>query len=148
MEVTMNKVVITKSSKNLDNKEITKYISAFVIGDGSLRTWNNVKNAAYAFAQIEKHKEYVMWQADILSNVTSVTVRHYTATVDKNGVNHQSKYQLETKSHPTFTTLRNRWYINRHKTVSAHDLIQFDWEMAAIWYMDDGYRLKSENKFH
>ena len=144
----MNKVVITKTNTKLDNKILTKYVSAFVLGDGSLRTWKNVKNAAYAFAQVAKHKNYVMWQADIISNITSVNMRYYGQQTTKDGVNHQDKYVIETRSHPFFTTLRSRWYIDGKKTVSPHDLKQFDWECAAIWYMDDGYILKSDDKHH
>lgn len=137
---------VTTMEQTMNNKELTRLISAMVIGDGYLRRWNGVKNAGYSFAQIATHEDYVDYQLNILENITSVNKRFKDAYVDKSGVNHQSKYTLETKSHPFYQTLWERMYFDGRKTISTHDLELFDWESAAIWFMDDGYRLKSEDK--
>jgi len=133
----------------MNKKELTKIISAFMLGDGCLRIWNNRPglNAAYSLSQTDDHKDYVEYQASIIEQVTSVKTYHYEAS-EKDGVKRKGFYKLESKSHPFFQTLRERWYHDGRKTISLHDLKQFDFEMLAIWYMDDGYILKIENKYH
>ena len=117
--------------------------------DGCLRIWNQRPNlnAAYSLSQIADHEDYVNYQKEILEEITSVSLKKYDAFV-KDGVSKKSFYKLETKPHPFFQTLRERWYHNGKKTISLHDLKQFDFEMLAIWYMDDGYILRTENKYH
>lgn len=124
----------------INNKELTRLISAMVIGDGSLRKWQGVKNAGYSLSQIAAHKDYIDWQIDILSNITKPSIAYYDAVEG-----HQASYKLWTKSHPFFTTLYERIYFDGRKSVSTHDLELFDWQSAAIWFMDDGYRLKSKD---
>jgi hypothetical protein len=130
----------------MDKKELNKIISAFMLGDGCLRIWNNRPklNPAYSLSQTSDHEDYVMWQYEVLSNITSVSLKKYDASI-KNGISRKSFFKLETKSHPFFKVLRERWYNNGRKTISVHDLKQFDFQMFAIWYMDDGYLLKHNN---
>lgn len=123
----------------LNKKELTKLISAMVIGDGSLRKWKGVKNAGYTLSQIATHKDYVDWQANVIDHITKPTITYYNA-ID----GHQASYKLWTNSHPFFTALYDRIYFDGRKSVSTHDLELFDWQVAAIWFMDDGYRLKAE----
>jgi hypothetical protein len=130
------------------NVEQLKLINAMLLGDGSLRTWKTAKHYAYAFSQIATHKDYVDYQANILDGLSKVTIRWYDARRDKNGVHHQPHYTLETGVHPTFTALYQRVYVNKRKSISLHDLKTFDAQCAAIWYMDDGYRLKSQFSSH
>lgn len=130
------------------NTERIKLVSAMIIGDGSLRTWKNCHNYAYSFSQIATHKDYVDWQANVLDGLSKITVRYYDSKTSKDGVNHQAHYKLETGVHPFYTLLHNRWYNGRVKTISLHDLKLLDWQFAAIWYMDDGYRLKSQFNAH
>lgn len=131
----------------MDKKLITKYISASLLGDGGLRKFKSGVNAAYGFKQVSKHKEYVDWLSSVVGEITGVTVREYGPS-EKEGVNRQGYFHLESRCHPFLTTLYDRWYIDGRKTISLHDMKQFDWEMAAIWYMDDGYILGSPDKYH
>lgn len=124
----------------MNRTELTRLISAMVIGDGSLRKWKGVVNAGYSFSQIATHKDYIDWQANILEHITKPTIAFYDAVIG-----HQAYYSLWTKSHPFFTTLYDRIYFDSRKSVSTHDLELFNWQSAAIWFMDDGYRLKSED---
>lgn len=128
----------------LNNFELTRLVSSFVIGDGSLL--QNTTNARYSMGQISTHKDYVDFQASVLEQVTPVSVKLYPAYVDKNGVGHKEVYRIETRSHPFFTTLRQRNYFQGRKTVSLHDVKNFDWQSLAIWYMDDGYILRASDK--
>lgn len=130
------------------DKEHLKLITAMVLGDGSLRTWKGTVKAAYSFGQISDHKDYIDWQIQFLEQFTSVSVYTYPAKTDKNGVNHKAHYKIETKTHPIYTLLRSRIYCGGKKSISLHDLELFDWQCAAIWYMDDGYRLKANDTYN
>lgn len=129
--------------KYSDKKELVKLIHACVLGDGSLRKWLGVKNAGYGFAQIATHRDYVNWQVELFSSFVGTKCVYYEANTTKDGVNHQANYKLWTKSHPLLSTLYDRIYFDGRKSVSTHDLLLLDWQSAAIWFMDDGYRLKS-----
>jgi len=128
-----------------NNKELTRLISAMVLGDGSLRRWKDVKNAGYSIGQISIHDDYINFQSEILETLTKINRYEIESYVDKNGVNHQRVTKIETRSHPFYTTLYERIYFDGRKSVSTHDLLLFDFQSAAIWFMDDGYRLKSED---
>lgn len=130
----------------LNEFELTKTISSFLFGDGFLRMRSGVKNATYGCAQIAQHEEYLMWQKSVLENLTTVAVYRNAEHTDKNGVNHQESIRIETKSHPFFTKLYDRWYFQGRKTFSVHDANNLDWRGLANWYMDDGYILNCQDK--
>lgn len=126
----------------IDNrKELTRLISAMVLGDGCLFKAKNMINVRYSFSQRHDHKDYFDWQCSVLENLTSISVYHYAESKQR-----RAYYSLDTKSHPFYTTLRERMYFDGRKTVSPHDLRLFDWQSAAVWYMDDGYILRSEDQ--
>lgn len=134
--------------------DYVKLVSSFVLGDGCLNgihpedgtsRHGKTKNSRYSLTQIAVHRDYVEWQADILSNLTSVTITEKEAYADANSGNHQKRLQLRTKKLPFYTTLYHRWYNNGKKVLSVHDLKLLDWQMAAILYMDDG-NLGSRNR--
>lgn len=130
----------------MNKKELIKIVSSMILGDGCLRVWRDVKNAGYNFSQISIHMDYILWQKEILSNICSVKIYEYEESTDSKNIHRQKYCKLETLSHPFFTTLRSRLYFSGRKTVSPHDLKLFDAQSAAIWYMDDGYILRSEDK--
>ncbi len=122
-----------------DKKILTKYVSAFVLGDGGLfRNGTPNSNARYMLSQTAAHKDYVEWQQCILNNLTSSEIYEKAAYTDKAGWNHKTQLKLQTKSLPFFTTIRGRWYIDNKKVISPHDLLLLDAEFLAILYMDDG----------
>lgn len=129
----------------LNEFELTQTISSFLFGDGFLRMRNGVKNATYACTQIAEHEDYLMWQKSILENLTSVSVYVAEEHIDKNGTKHKKSIRIETKSHPFFTTLYERWYMHGRKTFSVHDANNLNWQGLANWYMDDGYILNSSD---
>lgn len=122
-----------------DKKILTKYVSAFVLGDGGLfKNGTPNSNARYMLCQTATHRDYVEWQQRVLNNLTSSVIYEKEAYTDKNGWNHNNQLKLQTKSLPFFTTIRNRWYIENKKVISPHDLLLLDAEFLAILYMDDG----------
>lgn len=139
----MNKYYIEKIPEILSRKDLTKYVSAFLLGDGSLLNQKNKPhhktNAHYVLWQIAEHKDYVLWQADILSQLTRLRVYEKDAYVNSQGANAKPSMSVQTMSLPFYTTIYNRWYKDGRKIISAHDLKLLDWEVAAILYQDDGY---------
>jgi hypothetical protein len=137
-------ITVTNSSlKITDNKELTKYLYSFSLGDGCLyyptkkgRANKNV-TAVFSCGQLKIHEDYILWRADILSNITSVHIQ-------------EKKNMLctETNRHPKFTEMRQRMYPNDYKIVEPHYLKLFDAESLAILYQDDGsLSHKGENQF-
>jgi hypothetical protein len=127
--------------KIADKKELVKYVWSFTLGDGCLfrRNDNPGRNAIYILNQIQEHRDYVEWQASILENLTSIKYYEQDAFIDKRGVNNRPQIRITSKAHPFYTTLYERIYLNRIKTISPHDLKLLDWESLAILFMDDGY---------
>lgn len=143
-----------------DKKELTKLVYAMTLGDGSLG-WRNTptvdsrkferpqydrpSNSWYSTAQLVEHKDYLDWQASVLSEITDVKLYKHSARKSTNGYIDSAKYNLETKRHPFFTTMRERVYINGKKQLSPHDLKLLDFQMLAILYMDDGWIEKAND---
>lgn len=129
-----------------DKKVLTKYVAAFLLGDGCLIKGKECVNARYTFAQRADHKDYVDWQISILQNITSISLYENPEHIQSQGAVAKRTYQFDTKVHPFFTTIYERFYICGKKTVSPHDLKLLDWESIAIWYMDDGYLYKKNDR--
>lgn len=131
---------ISKSNKILDKKKLTKYAWAFAVGDGCLRTPNdrdrpnNSVNAFFECGQTSDHEDYILWRADILSNITSVYIKFKPSKFETQ----KSQLHTQTGRHPFFTTLKKRMYLEGHKVIDPHDLKLLDWESLAIIYQDDG----------
>lgn len=121
-----------------DKKELTKYIWSFVLGDGCLtvsesknRPNNNI-NYKFDCGQLAIHEDYILWRADILSNITGVYLQERQFKIGN------LQIRTTTNRHPFFTTLRQRMYLNGTKLIDPHDLKLLDWETLAILYQDDG----------
>lgn len=119
----------------MNSKEQMSFVSACLLGDGYLRKTD--KNARYGLSQLSIHKEYVYWQQEKFNEFVGTSIVYRDAYQDE--YNHKPQYRLTTKVHPVLTTLYGRWYFDGRKTVSQHDLKLLNWQMLAIWYMDDGY---------
>ena len=130
-------IKISKSNNITDRKVLTKYAWIFSLGDGCLMSGfsknrpNKNVNAFFGCGQLADNEDYILWRADILSNITSV----YLQCKSKD---RRPQIDTITGHHPFFTTLRSRMYLNGHKVVDPHDLKLLDWEALAILYQDDG----------
>lgn len=138
--------IITKANIVISNKkELVKYVWIFTLGDGCLRLAkskdrpNKDINAHFECNQVQVNEDYILWRADILSNITSVNLRYREIS------GCQDQISTKTRRHPLYTMLRNRTYLNNRKTVNPHDLKLLDWESLAILYQDDGCLSKKPN---
>jgi hypothetical protein len=116
--------------ETMTKRELIKYVSAFTMGDGGV--YYSGKHCRFICNQIAANRDYIDWRAGILSNITSVNIFE----------NQQENKQLilctQTKTHPIYTNVRERLYIDSYKSVDPHYLTLLDWEMLAILYQDDG----------
>ena len=116
----------------MDEKNLIKYVVAFTYGDGCL-----IKHGKYSRFEannLAKNRDYNEWRAEILSNITRVTLKD----VDPQRGNRQLTINTRTNTHPIFERVRSRMYLNKVKVIDPHYLKLLDWETLAILYMDDG----------
>lgn len=116
----------------MNKRDILKYVYAFCLGDGGV--FYSGKNARFQANNLEKHNDYVYWRAGILEHLTSVNV--FLSKDTRPG--RKPVLQTVTKTHPTYTTVRERIYLENRKIIDPHQLTFIDWETVAILYQDDG----------
>jgi hypothetical protein len=141
----------------MDKKELTKLVSSFVIGDGTLSNLkrypvngkykeNKEKNSKYSIKQLSIHKDYIDWQTEILENLTRVRATIIPEHVDNRGYTSHEMISLVTMRHPFYTKMRNNCYLDNRKTINPHFLKLWDAQSLATLYMDDGWLEKKINK--
>lgn len=117
----------------MTKRDLMKYISAFTMGDGGVYyPGDRSQNCRFVSNQIDKNSDYIYWRANILRELTDVNVYK----VERGG--RQDILCTMTKSHPIYTQVRNRLYVDNYKSVDPHYLKLLDWEMLSILYQDDG----------
>lgn len=121
----------------MDKRSLTKYISSFTVGDGGLYMHKTGTTAYYQTKKTEKNKDYVDWQASILSELTRVNV-DYTKAQMIGEYNTKGYYTVRTLTHPFYNPIKERMYLDGRKVISLHDLKLMDAESLAIIFMDDG----------
>jgi len=126
----------------MNKMDLTKYVAYFTMGDGGLYYISRITNPLYQAAKIIKNNDYVLWQKSILENITSVSysVKEFDPEIEsKNKIPHKSPIAIiRTKSHPFFTSIHERLYIDGHRVIDPHYLKLMDWEALSILYQDDG----------
>lgn len=124
-----------------NNKQATKIVAASLLGDGNLHREHGTKNGRFSLTQLPIHKDHVEYIAQFLEPITRVR-RYEQVPQDKIILGKQSRsngrYSIITMNHPFYTHIYNRWYGTGRKSVDPHYLTLLDFEMLAIWYMQDG----------
>lgn len=126
----------------MDNKQLTKLISYFVMGDGGLYRNKNsggyLLNAQFIMNMKEENKDYIDWVVQTLEHVTSVKT-YARKDYNTDGYSRKPQLRIESKRLPLFTTIHDRIYTeDGHKGLDMHTLKLLDWEAMAILYMSDG----------
>ena len=119
----------------MDKKQLTKLISYFAMGDGGV--YYNGNNCKFIMNMRSVNRDYIDWVAEVISEITPVSVKE-VPDYNTDGYKRQPLTRLESKSHPFFTILRNRIYVDKYKGLDPHTLKLLDWEALAILYMCDG----------
>lgn len=121
----------------MDNKQLTKLLSYFIMGDGGVYHPETRKDAYFVMNMKAEHKDYIDWVAATLQQFVG-TVQAVRKDYNNDGCNRKEQIRLESKSHPKLTVLRERIYIDSYKGLDPHTLKLLDWESVAILYMCDG----------
>lgn len=131
-------------SRNTDF--IVKTVHASILGDGyfyKVDQCNPKANTHYMLKQLSTHLDYVEWMANILEDVTRVTLNIDSAYIDKRGYNCKEQIILKTMRDPMYKKMYNDLYEpqgNTHiKKLNVDYLKLVDWSDLAMLYMDDGW---------
>lgn len=115
--------------------QLSKFLTWSVTGDGYVGYSTHNKNAHYSIQRSPEHKDYLDVIANKFVGLQDCVVTMSEHTRKDNGKNVIS---LRTNSHPLFTRVRERQYINNHRVIDPHQVTMLDWEAAAFLFMDDG----------
>ena len=114
--------------------QLSKFVSWSVAGDGYVGYAPNNKNAHYTLSRMGNHRDYLHAVMEKLSSLQDCNLR----IGEYNRANGKTDVVLFASSHPLFSRIRERQYINGHRVIDPHQLTMLDWEAAAFLYMDDG----------
>lgn len=120
----------------MDNKQLTKLLSYFIMGDGGVYVRGKA-NAAFIMNMVEKNKDYIDWVESVLNEFVG-TKQTKRKDYNTDGCLRQPQIRLESKTHPKLTTLHERIYTGSYKGIDPHALKLLDWEAMSILYMCDG----------
>lgn len=121
----------------MDNKQLTKLLSYFIMADGGVYLRSENCNAYFVMNMLAKNKDYIDWVDETLKEFVG-TRQTERKDYNTDGCNRQPQIRLESKTHPKLTTLHSRIYTGKYKGVDPHALKLLDWEAMAILYMCDG----------
>lgn len=127
--------------ETMDIKDKIKYIVAFTYGDGYIGYHG--KNCRFEASNIIDNLDYIQWRKSILNHITGVNTYQI---VDKRA-NRRTIVKTSTQTHPLFTKVYSRMYLNGKKVIDPHYLKLLDWETLAIWFMDDGSNRPNIRKY-
>ena len=115
--------------------QLSKFVAWSVTGDGYVGYSTHNKNAHYSISRSPEHKDYLEVIASKFTGLQDCNVRIDEYRRKDNG---KVVLDLRTSSHPLFSRIRERQYINNHRVIDPHQVTMLDWESAAFLYMDDG----------
>jgi len=106
-----------------------------LLGDGTLRRQGNRLNALLEVNHAHKHRDYVDWKHQHFQDYI------LSSPKARKGKGVRIAYRFTTRSLPVFTAYHNWFYVNGIKRI-PNDL-QLDPLSLAVWFMDDGTRIRS-----
>lgn len=113
-------------------------VIGMVLGDASLIQARGCHGAYLQFRHSLAQKEYALWKADILRQITHVSVTESEGYLDERTGKKYPFINVKTRQHPFYTKLRQAMYPVRHKVVDPFWLNKLDERGFAIWFFDDG----------
>jgi ribosomal protein L31 len=116
-------------------KDISKRLYFFASFDGYLQIQPNCVNARLNVTMTETHIDYIL---KVASTLDELEIGHniYTPKLQKKQTTPQIR--IDSKTHPIFTAMHKRIYIDGRKVIDPHMLTMMDAEALAIMYMADG----------
>ena len=135
-------------AKITDKKELVKHISFMIMGDGGVYRHDKTGNANYHFCMNMKAEniDYIDKCASVLGNITTTKISDVKLN-NNDGCVRKEKKCLSTLSHPFFTKMHDRIYVDTYKSIDVHALKLLDMEALSYLYMSDGsYGLRDVTK--
>ncbi len=117
---------------SINEKQLSKLLYYFAGFDGGVYPSGN--NCRFVMNMREDNSDYVEWVKNTISEFTSSDIR----SVIQRG-NRKPLISLTSKTHPKFTTIRERLYTpDGKKILDPHQLTLLDAEALSIIFMADG----------
>ena len=133
---------IDSSTYELSAEEYQIIIGS-LLGDGNLALNKSKNLGRFTFAHSEKQKEYAIWKTEKLKNIMYYErVFNKKEHFDKRTNKIYSAYFSYSKDLSTLKDLYLEWY-NECKYVPVNHLMNLNALGLAIWFMDDGYKVKN-----
>ena len=126
-----NSVLKGATTMNMNEKQLSKLLYYFSSFDGGVYPSGN--NCRFVMNMREENLDYIEWVEKTINELTS-TSKH---TVIQRG-NRKPLINLISKTHPKFSVIRERLYIDSKKVLDPHQLTLMDAEALAIIFMADG----------
>jgi hypothetical protein len=123
------------------NSEEFQVILGSILGDGCLIKTHTKGGTILKVAHCEQQKEYLEYKWNILKNNAS-EIKHYKFYDSRRKNPVYYNYQFYTKSSKSLNKMYYNWY-HPYKIIYKKDLFKLSPLGLAIWYMDDGYNVKS-----
>jgi len=127
-------------------KDLKKRLYAFAMFDGCLIKQSNKTNASLIVKMLQDNEDYIDKVITALEEVPVGYKKTMSAINDKEDYKHKQQTRLQSYSHPVFTKIRNRIYIEGRKVVDPHMLTLMDEEMLAIMLMTSGSRTMDKRR--
>lgn len=126
---------------NINEKQLSKLLYYFTGFDGGV--YPSGKNCRFVMNMREENSDYIQWVESTINEFTS-TSKHQ---VLQRG-NRKPLISLISKSHPKFTSIRERLYTPEgRKVLDPHQLTLLDAEALAIIFMADGGTSLDKGKY-
>ena len=130
----------------MDQKHVTKILSFYSMGDGSLTIHKGCRNASFHITLKACHRDLLEDLATLIEDGVG-TVPHLTDARPDGHPEHGKYLRLGTRVHPKFTRLYSRIYVGSYRGLDPHAFKMFDWESLAILFMCDGSTAKRTHAY-
>jgi hypothetical protein len=116
-------------------KELSKKLYYFSSFDGYLQIQPKCVNARLNVTMTKEHADYICKVAETLD---ALDIGHNIYTPKLQAKQVKEQLRIDSKTHPIFTAMQKRIYIEGRKVIAPHMLTMMDSEALAIMYMADG----------
>lgn len=115
------------------NPDAKYLILGSLLGDGSIVKVNS--GAIFQAGHSTKYLDFLLWKKECLNDLCHAKLVYYTNYAFEKRVDAARVYTI---SHPELLTLRNSWYPNGNKIITADNISDINDLSLSVFYMDDG----------
>lgn len=132
-----------------ENKEIPlsqeqkEFMIGTMLGDASMAIGKYCKNPRFTCMHCAAQKEYAEYKTSLFATLGARCVFRKRHTADKRNGKYYENYTIEIPANPSLLKIYNSFYKNGVKHIPFDLLNDFTDKSLALWYMDDGYRIRN-----